>query len=534
MYSTNLENPAWQSLDNRGAAAMAFLAMAAGVGTLAALSFFLLPLPTLQWFTDYWEHASAVRVLSEHVLAPTNPHYASYDSDRQFVPLFVMLGWLMKLTGMAVTTALAIGGVLTTLLFFVGVKMFADAYFRHQWAPAVLAAVLLCCWGTPWAWVGFYSLRAVFHSNFYPAAFVFSLTFITWALVIQALRNGAIALPVRCLLPFLSALMFVSHQLGGLFALGGAVLFLLFEPTRSTKTRIAVFLLLAIGVALTWWWPYFNPIELTWSGAGDKDNVGSSDFYNLIHVIVLLGPAWLGIPVLFELFRQRTQLALVAGFVGVFGVYFIGGMLEHPVAHRFLSFSVLYLHLPIVWKLLSRIPDRAAWPGMAQLKSDRPTYIAVALGLVLITLHIGLMSFDFARFAYERASGKSFAYYPYQQVVADAVAVTSRLPDDAIMFASPDPAMAITAFKGKVIARPRPQLMIADGAARKKDNARFFSGKTSQSERLELMRKYGARYILIKKNDFSSQIREELRALGEVVPTVGSLILIKVDTSAVP
>jgi hypothetical protein len=209
-------------------------------------------------------------------------------------------------------------------------------------------------------------------------------------------------------------------------------------------------------------------------------------------------------------------------------------MLDHPVAHRFLSFSVLYLHLPIVWKLLSLIPERDAWPRLAQLKSDRRTYITAVLGLAFVALHIAFMSFDFARYVYERAGGKPFAYYPYREVVPDSLAVVKELPDDAIMFASPDPAMAITAFKGKVIARPRPQLMIADGAARKADNARFFSAKTSQAERLELMRKYGARYILIKDDDFSSQTREALRALGTVVPTSGRLVLIKVDTAALP
>jgi hypothetical protein len=501
---------------------------------LTALAFFLLPLPTLQWFTDYWEHASAVRVLSESVLSPTNPHYASYDPDRQFVPLFVLLGWLIKLTGIAVTTALAIGGTLTTFLFFVGVKMFADSYFKHQWAPAVLTAVLLCCWGTPWVWTGFYELRAVFYSNFYPAAFVFSLTFITWALVIRSLRDGSIAIPVRYLLPFLSALMFVSHQLGGLFALGGAVLFLLFEPAGSRKTRIGIFLLLAAGGAVTWWWPYFNPIELTYRGAGDKENGGSADFYNVVQVILLLGPAWLGVPVVFELYRKRAHLAFVVGFLAVFGVYYIGGMLGHPVAHRFLSYAVLYLHLPIVWKLLSLIPNHDGWPNMAQVKSDRPRYMVFALGAAFIMLHIAFITFDFARVLYERTSGKSFASYPYQDVIADSFAVTSKLPDDAIMFASPDPALAITAFKGKVVARPRPQLMISDGEARKEDNARFFSRTTLQSERLELIRKYGVSHILFKKQDFSSQLREELRALGEVVPDSERLVLIKINPTKAP
>ncbi|QOL50925.1 glycosyltransferase family protein [Massilia litorea] len=530
---TSLKNPAWQ-VRGGSAAAGTFHAIAAGLCILTALSFFLLPLPTLQWFTDYWEHASAVRVLSENVLAPSNPHYATYDADRQFIPLFVLLGGLMQLTGMGVTAALALGAVVTTALFVVGVKMFADSYFQHRWAPVILIAVLLCCWGTPWVWTGFYEFRAMFYNSFYPAAFVFSLTFITWALVIRALQSDTVALSICCLLPLLSALMFVSHQLGGLFALGGAFLFLLFEPKSTSKTRLLLFTLLAFGVAITWWWPYFNPIELTYRGAGDKENGGVADFYNTVQVVLLLGPAWLGIPLLFELFRKRIHLALVAGFLGVFGAYCIGGALGHPVAHRFLSYAVLYLHLPITWKLLSLIPEREAKFSVAELKRDRPRFVVLALCAALVMLHLAFGALDFARVGYERTSGKSFGSYPNQDVIGNLIAVANKLPGDAIMFASPHPALAITAFKGKVVVRPRPQLMIADGVARSKDNAQFFSSATSQAERRELARKYGVRYILIKKEDLPMNVTEDLKALGEVVPNPGQLVLIKIDISKLP
>jgi hypothetical protein len=532
MQSISLEAPTRQRRQDRSAASSSFRLIAAALCVLTALSFFFLPLPTFQWFSDYWEHASAVRVLSESVVHPTNPHYATYDPDRQFIPLFALLGLLMKATGMAVTTALALGAVLTTVLFCIGVNMFATAYYRHRWAPTVLMAVLLCGWGTPWVWVGFYELRALFYNGFYPATFVLSLTFITWAVVVRALREDALRVVHCWLLPVLAALMFVSHQLGGLFAMGGIVLFLLCEPKTSINTRVGIFLLLAAGLAVTWWWPYFNPIKLTIVGSGDKENDGVPDFYNLVKVVLLIGPAWLGVPVLIGMLRKRVQLALVAGFAALFSVYLFGGMVGHPVAHRFLSYSVLYLHLAIVWKLLAMLPDQGGWPGRAHLRPGRPGGAIWLLVALCVVLQTGFAAMDFARIAYERTTGKSFGKFPNYPVVAELMAVTGKLPDNAILFATVDPALCVKAFKGKVVARPRPQLMIADGAARNQDNARFFALATPQAERRELIRKYGATHILIRKENVAKQVTQDLQALGETVPTTGSLVLVKVDSAA--
>lgn len=495
---------------------------------LAALSFFYLPLPTLQWFTDYWEHASALRVLSESPFSPTNPHYATYDPDRQFIPMFVLLGGLMHITGISVETALALAAAITTVLFCVGVKVFAAEYFQHRWAPVVTMAVLLFCWGNPWIWTGFYEFRAIFHINYYPAALDLSLTFLAWGLVIKALRRASLDILTVVGLPFLSAFMFITHQLGGLFAVGGMVLFIALEPAHSTRTRLNIFLLITAGMAMTWWWPYFNPIKLTVYGAGDKENGGVPQFYYPLQVMLLIGPAWLGIPVLLEMFRKRIHLALVVGFICLSCAYVLGGMVGHPVAHRFLSYTVIYLHLPIAWKLLKLIPDRPSQLAPRSV-AQRRTFAVVATLVVLAQLCLAAV--DFARVAYEKQTGKSFGNFPYQNVRGELAAAIQTVPKDAILFASFDPALSVTAYKGKVVARPRAQLMIADGPARNRDNQRFFALDASQQERMALMRKYGASYILIKPDNVPGETVKHLEELGQLVPNEGPLILIKIDTS---
>lgn len=515
----------------RGAlrAASVFNLISASVCVLATLSFFLLALPTFQWFSDYWEHASALRVLAENPLAPTNPHYASFDSDRQFIPMFIALGWLMQLSGISVYAALAIAGTLTTILFFGGCALFARSYFRHPWAPAVTVCVLLFCWGTPWIWTGFYELRALFYNNFYPASFVLSLTFFFWALVLRMLGQSALKLPEAAALLSLSALMFVSHQLGALFATGGAMLFLLFDGRgASLPARARIVVVIVAGIGLTWWWPYFNPIELTLYGAGDKENEGMPQFYEPLKILLLIGPALLGLPVLYGMARKRIHTAIVLGFVSLFLVYAVGGMAGHPVAHRFLSYAILYLHLAIVWKVLSFLPAEEALP-LAWLKGTATRRIAVLLAILLACMHIAFSMVDFTRLAYEKVTGKSFGSFPNHPIPTELAIVAEAIPDDAILFTTTEPALAITALKGKVIARPRPQLMIADGPARSRDNRDFFASGTSDAMRRALIRKYDASHILIRKENIPADVEMALRGFGTRVPTEGQLVLIKID-----
>lgn len=494
------------------------------------LSFLLLPLPTFQWFSDYWEHASALRVLSEHPLSPSNPHYATSDPDRQFVPLFVMLGWLVYVTGISLHTAISLGAFLTVVLLCVGVKRFALEYFRYSWAPTVTLAVLLFSWGTPWVWTGFYEFRALFYNSFYPASLVFSLTFVTWAVTIKGMRADNVTAHALLSLTALYAIMFVSHQLGGLFAIGGAILFITFEPLGSLKTRLLLILPIVVGVGITWWWPYFNPVALTFHGAGDKANEGSAEFYKVLPVLLMVGPALIGVPILGHMARVKQHVALPLGFFALFLAYAFGGYLQHPVAHRFLSYTVVYLHLAIAWGIL------AFWKKTAELavqpaRNRKVVLVVFIVASLIATAQVGLASGDFLRIGVERIFGRSFGSFPSQQVVAEYVSVARKLPVDAIIFATDDPALGITAFKGKVISRPRPQLMIADGADRTLDNKVFFSPAASLAQRWALVEKYGATHVLVKADNVLPEVVVALRQMGHVVTTGRQLVLIELDSA---
>jgi hypothetical protein len=226
------------------------------------------------------------------------------------------------------------------------------------------------------------------------------------------------------------------------------------------------------------------------------------------------------------MFRKRANLSLAVGFISLLLAYVGGGIVGHPVAHRFLSYLILYLHLAIIWKLLSIFPN-----GKQELRdktSALTLHFTMIFGLLLVVAQFAFGVTDFARLAYENFTGKSFGSFPSQPVMKELSAVANAIPNDAVLFATSGPALSITALKGKVVARPRPQLMIANGPQRAEDNRVFFSRKVSRSERLNLLERYSVTHILIRRADIPDSVTAELQRLGETVLPGGQLVLIKI------
>lgn len=486
-----------------------------------SLSALLLPLPTMQWFSDYWEHASAIRALAENPLQPQNPHYASADSSRQFMPLFLLLALVVRILDVSVFTALGLGAVLTVILFVYALKRFLTTYFDSPWAAPLGLLVFLFAWGSPWVWPGFYELRAHFYNNYYPSAFVFALTFLLWATTVKSVHANRVGISSLSIVALLAALMFVTHQLGGMFAIGAAMCFVLFEPGANKKLRAALAAALIAGTLLTAAWPYFNPIALL-GLASERSNEGHVDFYRAVPVLGLLGPALFGLVGLVLMMRRRMHLALVIGTTGILAGYLIGGMAEHPVTHRLLSYLVVYLHLGLTWLLLQMF-----FPGKASSREfNRTRALVLAVSVICIGLHSAFAGADFVRVGYERLTGRSFGVFPNHPVQDTLTQITTHLHPGAIIFATPDPAMAITAFEGKVIAFPRPQLMITDGRERTADSRTFFSLHTDRREREALLEKYGATHILFRRNEIEPAIESELLKLGKKIVEIDDVVLI--------
>jgi hypothetical protein len=85
----------------------------------------------------------------------------------------------------------------------------------------------------------------------------------------------------------------------------------------------------------------------------------------------------------------------------------------------------------------------------------------------------------------------------------------------------------VPTFGGKIIATLHPLAFVPDDAMRRADLDRFFNAHTALSERLQIIQKYTASYVLLKKSDdVSWQLQQAFVPHGRVVFESDSFVLI--------
>lgn len=481
--------------------------------SLAALAFFVFRPTTQLYITDYWEHRAIVMEVIRHGIRLEDPIYAEGAGSRQFTPWSLLLGYLARWTGIGADGALAVGAFLASALFVTGIHAFARIYYARPWAPAVLMAVLTCGWGLPpLIWTGFHSLRSQLHSNYYPASFVFALTFMIWALAVRVLRGGRAAVMAAGTLAVLCAIAFITHPLNAMFMLLGAAGLAVLERGPSMRRRILVFASLAVGVLATTWWPWFDPLALGRAGAarGQATFNNFPFFFHPLFVVGELAPLWLVLFVLPAQFREfRTRMPVIA--LGVISAAFVvGGILDVSVSHRFLAYVALTLQLMLVWLILDRIDGQAPAP------LDRVTdtgwrvmgIAALALCIAQVALAVQQLAMPWALADRPR---------PVRPVGKEAQAIAAWLPVQARVLGFDSAALVLPAFGVRVAAFPRPMPLSPDDAARQADYRRFFSLHTNACERRAIAVRWGVTHVVWLSHELPDWMARELGRQGTVI-----------------
>ncbi len=221
----------------------AFLVVASAIGiwlTWYALSYRLVP--SALW-ADYWESSAALTEWMRNLTDPGNPHLAGGDSSSRYIPTFLAFAALGKLFGWSALELMSISSIINYLVIATGIYLFSKAYFRNAWAPLITFVVLFTAWGVPWVWSNLYHLRSFFLVSAYPSSFVFGLSLIAFWYSLRFLRCQTGRLSGVVVLLLLSALMFVSHPLTGVFGIVGCCLLACTERgvTFSMRALVVIF-----------------------------------------------------------------------------------------------------------------------------------------------------------------------------------------------------------------------------------------------------------------------------------------------------
>lgn len=420
--------------------------------------------------------------------------------------------------------------MLVSVLFVIGVHSFACSYFRHRWAPALLLVVLTCGWGVPpLIWTGFYAFRSQLHGNYYPAALVFALTFVAWACAVRLLRSDRPALSDVMLLGVIIACSVITHPLNAAFLIAGAAGMAVVDPGIALKRRAGVALTICIGIAVTLFWPYFNPISLAGAGMarGQATFNNFAFFFNPPFVVSLAWPAIFALLGLSGLWRDRDLQMPVLGLILTFMAYVIGGIADISVSHRLLAYTILMLHLILVRAFLDTIDGRP--PQSLDTLTPRAWRGMTIVGAVLVTLQT-VMAVE------QLVNPWANTGYPYalRQVDKDTSRIVATLPTGARVLGWDSAALVMPSHGVLVAAFPRPMPLSPSDSARQADYRRFFEPAASTCARLAIARRWNVTHIAYLTNELDGRVQRALKRFGPATSPVSPWRIIPVpgrDTS---
>jgi hypothetical protein len=341
------------------------------------------------------------------------------------------------------------------------------------------------------------------------------------------------------ILLLLSALMFVSHALTGVFGIAGCCLLAVTQRDVPLSIRGLLIAMMLAGALFAELWPYFSvwDVVLNTSDAVDDrtwqafqgfgamlERARSGEWWHMLYdppqLVMGLGVALLGIPVCLWLLLSRQQPFIWLGAVGMSVPYFANIFFQVALAHRFLFYVVFFLHLAIIWAMLglkqasrNATAARTGWGG------------AVAALAALGVANVWLMAADFGgRHLNQRLEWvDKRQFLPAGATVVDVFTeLTANLPEDAVVIGNAKLTWPLPTFRGKVVSLPEnhENSLVPDEAERIAAEQLFISDTASTSERLEIMREFGVTHALANNTNSAPQFMRWLRANGQLLAAV--------------
>jgi hypothetical protein len=230
---------------------------------------------------------------------------------------------------------------------------------------------------------------------------------------------------------------------------------------------------------------------------------------------------------------KREHLFLVAGSIVMLIPYFGNLFFPTPLGHRFLLFSVFYLHLALIWAVLEiqRSSDRLAeTESLIGVRRSKTAVIVCFLGLCFLW-NLALSVLEFSGYRIYAHKGVRARRFSMQPIVEDMKRLAQYFPSDAVILAPARVSWPIPTFKGKVVAVYHANPMVGDCLVRYMDTNRFFQVETSPAERLEILRKYNPTHIAYKKTKMPEVVKNQIKSFGEITGSFKDYVIMEVRGS---
>lgn len=473
---------------------------------------------------DFWDTAAAVKELSRNPIHPNHPMYLlPGNTTTRFNPYTLFWGIFKRITNTGIFTTMGIAGFVNYIIFILGLYFFLSRKFKSRSLPTYAFLAMLLIWGIGYRHANAYHLNLFLITLPYIGFFAFGLSFN--ALFFLSRYNEEKRKLDLFLYSLLAVIAFITHPLTGAFCFAAATAILLTERNLKSLLIIPIVPLLALVISFTW--PYFS----YWSLFTQNSNPPlrkSPLFFNQIQA---LGPALIGLPIIFLFALKKRHQFIVYGLLFCSLIYLISGVGSIFVGARFILFSAFFLHLAIAVYVEER--------GIFSPQKIRDSFRSN--GLVIILIFILLFPSGYYR-AREmgrhilRFFDKPFHIHSYNSPVNSYLFLDKHLsfPDVVIANAWRE-GWVIPAVTGAKIVETRSRstfLMKDESLNRKKDVAAFFKDELSLKDRISIITKYDVTHILVNlkdKDDWHPSFLENLGVLGKQITRKNTIVLYRID-----
>ena len=448
---------------------------------------------------DSWHHIAVLGELIANPFDPSNPHIPTGEPSRYYSPLAVVAGILGKIFSLTVWQVYSALSVITCIGFVAGCWLFAKKYYQTAWAPLLLLLTLLFAWGEGKGHAGFHNFSTFFSSAAYPTTQALVLGIFCWYLALVALEHERLRASITAGLAAMTAVLFLTHQFSGVIMSAGTGSLILFHQTADIRTKFKLIAILAIAGLATFLWPYFNPFDVVFSAADPRWKSDVEETHQLGYVLAMMAPALAGIFGVrnLETKKIRWEIALPVLFFG--GFYLISTLADMSIAHRVPPALMLYLHLGLVWLLLSLKPLFA--------KSKLFAILITIAGASLVISNIVTASSPRMKEIQKRDL--------YGRMMDSVKMMQSHVPEGSIAFASDLAVFPYQSTGRRVVSIPRPEPVAFSLPERQAATDRFFNEDTSQSERSGADWPSGsATHVVFNPEDLSPAVIKDLQQLG--------------------
>jgi len=483
---------------------------------------------------DAWEHHRTIVALVDDLWHPGNPTYATDDTSIRFSPYSVTLALICREIGWTPYDVLSGAAVFNTLLLVAGVWCLLHEFGEEASAAAVLV-VMVGLYGEAPGYANSYALADLPWHQVNPSAFAFGITLFAWVLFLRAGRTGPGVLAVSVLV----GVAMLDHGMTGQFTLLGLLLFVLSVPSQRGFRAVLNLMLVAAGTAavcVVWpWYSFLHAARLR------PDNDYWFNPYILRSMLTVWAwPAYLcGLAALSV--RRPLVRTCILGAVVSFTIAVVAFVLRSPTLARLPMPAMIFLHIPIgIFCCEHTLFRPSTWPRRlrALLKAEDSALYPAIVSMMVALIYWGSLAPQLIQVAttpflarpyLAPLVGKSTKLVRYRALLDELL---SRIGQHDVVLSDRETSWMIPSSRGRIVAALHLEFFVKGQAERAADLEDFFNEATSDNRRLEILRKYHVRWIVLNSAKLPPRVVETLMVPAGVVASVDTLTLLDAEVWA--